>query len=104
MEKDNQKKLAESIQSIVILPYNNFTGNDDYEYFISGMRKKRLSHVYRLPGGGKDAVPYPALRIDLFSLRNSQRNGYMSKQIVPVTHNHPCATSHSCMYCIVTHQ
>ena len=29
--KDNQKQLAESIQSIVILPFDNYTGTDEFE-------------------------------------------------------------------------
>ncbi len=35
--KDNQKQLAESIRSIVILPFDNYTGTDEFEYYVAGM-------------------------------------------------------------------
>ena len=46
--KDNQKKLAESIQSIVILPFDNFTGNDENEYFVSGMHSSLITDMGRI--------------------------------------------------------
>ncbi len=35
--KDNQKKLAQKIGSIAILPFNNFTGDEDKAYLAAGM-------------------------------------------------------------------
>jgi TolB-like protein/Tfp pilus assembly protein PilF len=46
--KDNQKQLAESIQSLVILPFDNFTGNDEYEYFVSGMQSSLITDMGRI--------------------------------------------------------
>jgi len=46
--KDNQKQLAESIQSLVILPFDNFTGNDDLEYFVSGMQSSLITDMGRI--------------------------------------------------------
>jgi len=46
--KDNQKQLAESIKSLVILPFDNFTGNDDLEYFVAGMQSSLITDVGRL--------------------------------------------------------
>jgi len=43
--KDNQKQLAESIQSIVILPFDNFTGNDDNEFFVAGMQSSLITDM-----------------------------------------------------------
>ena len=43
--RDNQKQLAESIQSIVILPFDNFTGNDELDYFVSGMQSSLISDM-----------------------------------------------------------
>jgi adenylate cyclase len=46
--KDNQKQLAESIKSLVILPFDNFTGNDDYDFFVAGMQSSLITDVGRL--------------------------------------------------------
>ncbi len=46
--KDNQKQLAESIKSIVILPFDNFTGKDDNEFFVSGMQSSLITDMGRL--------------------------------------------------------
>ena len=46
--KDNQKQLAESIRSIVILPFDNFTGNDNYEYFVAGMQSSLNTDMGRI--------------------------------------------------------
>jgi tetratricopeptide (TPR) repeat protein len=46
--KDNQKQLAESIQSLVILPFDNFTGNDDLDYFVSGMQSSLITDMGRI--------------------------------------------------------
>jgi adenylate cyclase len=46
--RDNQKQLAESIQSIVILPFDNFTGNDELDYFVSGMQSSLISDMQRI--------------------------------------------------------
>jgi len=46
--KDNQKKLAESIKSLVILPFDNFTGNDEYEYFVAGMQSSLITDIGRV--------------------------------------------------------
>ncbi|MCK5702181.1 MAG: hypothetical protein KAI29_13545 [Cyclobacteriaceae bacterium] len=46
--KDNQKQLAESIQSLVILPFDNFTGNDELGYFVSGMQSSLITDMGRI--------------------------------------------------------
>ncbi len=46
--KDNQKKLAESIQSIAILPFDNFTGNDDFEYYVAGMHSGLIGDLGKI--------------------------------------------------------
>jgi len=46
--KDNQKKLAETIESLVILPFDNFTGNDEYEYFVAGMQSSLITDIGRI--------------------------------------------------------
>jgi len=46
--KDNQKQLAESIRSIVILPFDNFTGNDDNEFFVAGMQSSLITDMGRI--------------------------------------------------------
>jgi TolB-like protein/Tfp pilus assembly protein PilF len=46
--KDNQKHLAESINSIVILPFDNFTGNDDNEFFVAGMQSSLITDMGRI--------------------------------------------------------
>ncbi len=46
--KDNQKQLAESIQSLVILPFDNFTGDDELDYFVSGMQSSLITDMGRI--------------------------------------------------------
>ena len=46
--KDNQKQLAESIQSILILPFDNYTGNDDFEYYVAGMHSSLIGDLGQL--------------------------------------------------------
>lgn len=46
--KDNQKQLAESIESLVILPFDNFTGNDELEYFVAGMQSSLITDIGRI--------------------------------------------------------
>jgi TolB-like protein/Tfp pilus assembly protein PilF len=46
--KDNQKKLATTIESLVILPFDNFTGNDELEYFVAGMQSSLITDMGRL--------------------------------------------------------
>jgi TolB-like protein/Tfp pilus assembly protein PilF len=46
--KDNQKKLATSIESLVILPFDNFTGNDELEYFVAGMQSSLITDMGRI--------------------------------------------------------
>ncbi len=46
--KDNQKKLAESIRSIVILPFDNYTGDEDQAYLVSGMHDALISELGQL--------------------------------------------------------
>ncbi len=46
--KDNQKKLAESIQSIVVLPFDNYTGNDEFEYYVAGMHSGLIGDLGKI--------------------------------------------------------
>ena len=46
--KDNQKKLAESIQSIVILPFDNYTGSDEFEYFVAGIHSGLIGDLGKI--------------------------------------------------------
>ncbi|WP_258103573.1 hypothetical protein [Marinoscillum sp. MHG1-6] len=43
--KQDQKELAESIRSIVVLPFDNFTGYDNYEYYVSGMHASLIGDI-----------------------------------------------------------
>ena len=43
--KDNQKQLAESIQSILVLPFDNYTGNEDSEYYVAGMHSSLITDL-----------------------------------------------------------
>jgi TolB-like protein/Flp pilus assembly protein TadD len=40
----------ESIQSLVILPFDNFTGDDELEYFVSGMHSSLISDMGKISG------------------------------------------------------
>ena len=46
--KDNQKKLAESIRSIVILPFANYTGDDSQDFLTFGMHDALISELGQL--------------------------------------------------------
>ncbi len=47
----SSKKLrASDIQSLVILPFDNFTGDDELEYFVSGMHASLIGDVSQLGG------------------------------------------------------
>ena len=46
--KDNQKQLAESIQSIAILPFDNFTGSDEFEYYVAGMHSGLIGDLGKI--------------------------------------------------------
>ena len=43
--KDNQKQLAESIQSILVLPFDNYTGSEDSEYYVAGMHSSLITDL-----------------------------------------------------------
>ena len=43
--KDNQKKLAEAIRSIVVLPFDNFTGDENQEYICEGMHAALINEL-----------------------------------------------------------
>ena len=47
--KGNQIR-AGSIQSLVILPFENFTGDDQLEYFVSGMHASLIQDMGRVSG------------------------------------------------------
>ena len=46
--QDNQKKLAESIRSIVILPFDNYTGDDNQNFLAFGMHDALISELGKL--------------------------------------------------------
>ena len=46
--KDNQKQLAESIKSIVILPFDNYTGTDEFEYYVAGMHSGLIGDLGKI--------------------------------------------------------
>ena len=41
---------AGDIQSLVILPFDNFTGDDQLEYFVSGMHASLIGDISQLGG------------------------------------------------------
>ena len=43
--KDQQKQLAESIQSLVILPFDNYTGSEDSEFYVEGMHASLITDL-----------------------------------------------------------
>jgi len=45
---DGKKQLAESISSLVVLPFDNFTGDDSLEYFVSGMHNALIGDIGKL--------------------------------------------------------
>lgn len=40
-----QRATAGSIQSIAVLPFDNFTGDDELEYFVSGMHSSMITDI-----------------------------------------------------------
>ena len=46
--QNNQKKLAESIRSIVILPFTNITGDDSQDFLTFGMHDALISELGQL--------------------------------------------------------
>ncbi len=46
--KNQQKQLAESIQSIVILPFDNYTGTDEFEYYVAGMHSGLIGDLGKI--------------------------------------------------------
>ena len=43
--KSDQKKLAESIRSLAILPFNNYTNNEEQAYLVSGIHDALISEI-----------------------------------------------------------
>ncbi len=43
--RDNQKKLAESIRALAILPFNNYTNNEEQAYLVSGLHDALISEM-----------------------------------------------------------
>jgi len=41
---------ASSIQSLVILPFDNFTGDEELDYFVSGMHASLIGDMGKIPG------------------------------------------------------
>ncbi len=39
-----------SIQSLVVLPFDNFTGNEEFEYFVSGMHASLIGDMGKISG------------------------------------------------------
>lgn len=46
----NKAVRAGDIQSLVILPFDNFTGDDDLDYFVSGMHSSLIGDMGRISG------------------------------------------------------
>ena len=45
------KQIQEStIQSVVVLPFDNFTGNEEFEYFVSGMHASLIGDMGKISG------------------------------------------------------
>ena len=45
----SESRLGE-IQSLVVLPFDNFTGNDELEYFVSGMHASLIGDLGKISG------------------------------------------------------
>jgi len=43
--RDNQKELAESVRALAILPFNNYTNNEDQAYLVSGLHDALISEM-----------------------------------------------------------
>jgi adenylate cyclase len=59
---------AGSIQSLVVLPFDNFTGDEDLEYFVSGMHSSMIGDMGKIKG----------LRVISTTSSNKYRNMDMS--------------------------
>lgn len=46
--KDNQKKLAEAVRSVVILPFANYTGDEGQAYLAAGMHDALITELGQL--------------------------------------------------------
>jgi adenylate cyclase len=46
----NKQALASSVKSLVILPFSNFTGDDQMEYFVSGMHCSLIGGMGQVSG------------------------------------------------------
>lgn len=46
--QDDQKALAESIRSMVILPFDNYTGNKELDYYVAGMHSAMIVDVGKI--------------------------------------------------------
>ena len=46
--RKDQKKVAESIRSMVILPFDNYTGKNELEYYVSGMHSALITDVGKI--------------------------------------------------------
>ncbi len=46
--KDNQKKLAEAVRSVVILPFDNYTGDESQDFLAFGMHDALISELGQL--------------------------------------------------------
>ena len=46
----NKQAFAGSVQSLVILPFGNYTGDDQLEYFVSGMHSSMIGGMGQLSG------------------------------------------------------
>ncbi len=46
--KDNQKQLAESIQSLAVLPFDNYTGTDEFDYYVAGMHSGLIGDLGKI--------------------------------------------------------
>jgi len=45
---DSKKQLAASVRSLVVLPFDNFTGDESLEYFVSGMHNALIGDIGKL--------------------------------------------------------
>jgi TolB-like protein/Tfp pilus assembly protein PilF len=43
--RDNQKKLAESVRALAILPFNNYTNNEEQAYLVSGLHDALIGEM-----------------------------------------------------------
>jgi len=43
--RDNQKKLAESVRALAILPFNNYTNNEEQDYLVAGLHDALITEM-----------------------------------------------------------